>query len=218
MIRIETSLKNNYGLPVLYIDGIRVTYDKKGTAEVTDEIGEKLLKHYPEFIFKAGAVPKPNAPKVEILPEQNDEKINELTNKLVAKEQAVKSLKGEIIVLKNTLEDWKKAYKGLDDELKALKNKEETPVVESSIEKVDESLEKVEEPEIEKVDTEGADNVTEKKTEDDVDPNAELKASLGEKNKADLQEMAQTLEKPRNEWGSLKKDDLIEYLIENTKE
>ncbi len=193
MMRIETSLKNNYGLPVLYLDGIKIQYDKNGIAEVDEKIGKTLLKHYPEFIYKEGQVPKPEVPKIETPPQENDEQINELTNKLVKKEQAIAMLKQKVVTLTSTLDDWKNSYNTLKDENDALKGNANAPK---------EEIEEKEEP----------------KEEISIDPNAELRTSLESEVKADLQEMAAGLEKPRSEWGNLNKADLIEYLIENTKD
>lgn len=62
----------------------------------------------------------------------------------------------------------------------------------------------------------GGDQIQDQTNDPHADKSEEWKV-LNEQSKADLQTMVKKAEKPRSEWGTLNKEDLIDYILENLK-
>lgn len=99
----------------------KIIVNKKGEAEVSQEVGEKAIKDY--GFYEKGNKPQPKIeqPKKEVTDETAKERIAELEQKLLVVSQKLEKAEADLILSKDETESWKAEY----TKIGALKDKGE---------------------------------------------------------------------------------------------
>jgi len=185
-MKIETIVKSHLGQSVKYSNSIKVTYDKKGVAEVSSEVGKYLIEHYIDQIFPAGKVviPEPSS----IIPKKSDNgEILELKEQLQRANKLANDCKTQAQAAKDGEAIWRTKCEELLEEIKVLKGQK--------------PAEQPKELTLEQ-------KIKEERTA--------LRLELSKKKLPELVAIAVELKLPEEEYKSLNRGKLIEYLISKT--
>ncbi len=201
-VKIQTNKKNNFNQTVQFIEGIKVKFNDEGIASIIDKATAKKLVENSDFLFYEGMIPekKKDVIVIPVIDSKKDDLIKDFQFKLHVANQRVDSLKADKGLLEASLKDWKAEVEKLTADNESLRKivgpdkKEEEVKVET----------KKEEPKKE----------DEKKDEKDIPLEDKLKAMKV----PDLKDMCKKLELDPGEWETLKKEDLIKYLIEKSED
>lgn len=191
-MKIETIVKSHLGQPVKYSNGITVTYDNKGVAEVSNEDGKYLTEYYQGQIFTAGKVVIPEAPLIITKKSDNGE-ISALKEQLQRANKLANDCKTQAQSAKDGEGIWRAKCEELLAENKQLKA--QGFITPTNIINANQPLSSEEQAAVELT---------------------ALKKQLEAKTIKNLQGMAEELTLPKDEYKNFNKATLIEYLIGKT--
>jgi hypothetical protein len=198
-MKIETIVKSCANNTVKYSNGIRVVYDAKAVAEVSEKDGEFLLERYAGQIFPEGKVVKP-----VIVPSKSNSVDGSEAETLRAQLQKANALINDYKAQANTSKDnervWRTKCQDLMLENHSLKDLLGQPV------KAEEKL-----AEIATLKPPEADKVIDVETEDAV-----IREKLTKKTIKELTAIVEGMKLPVEEYKMLNKNKLVDYIIAKT--
>lgn len=193
-INVETNKKNNFNQTVMFIEGISIKFNEKGIGSVKDQETAKKVVENSDFVFYEGQTPVEENKHIPIINDKKkDDFILELQNKLHIANQRVDTLKAEKGLLESNLKDWQEEFNKITKENESLKKMISEPTTKKNEEISKES-----------------DNPPEEELEEDIEK------KLTAMKVSDLKDMCKDLKLDPGEWETLKKVDLIKYLIEKS--
>lgn len=198
-MKIETIVKNHKNQTVKYSGGIKVAYNAKGVAEVSDEVGDLLISKYVGQIFSEGRAVEPmirTNPAVATKTVENGV-VQELRDKLQKANSLVADYKAQAGMAQENERVWRMKCEELMNKLLAIKEGA-TAVNEKT-----------------KPPVFPGDRI-EKGTVSQIDDTIALREKLNAKNVKELQKIATELKLPVKEYEKLNKTKLVDYLIEQT--
>ena len=136
-MKIETIVKSHRGQIVKYANGIRISFDQSGVAEVSDADGLFLVNRYVDQLFPAGKVVQPATPLTPIINKADGSVVEELRDKLNRANRLVDDYKAQANSAKQGEAVWRTKCEELMGQITALKTgtKIQPPVKVKEVEK-----------------------------------------------------------------------------------
>lgn len=109
-MKIESSNLCYRNRTISFCDGIKVSFDGLGCAEIEEEDAKILLDTYKGMICEAGKAAKKNVKKVETDTSAFTIEIDKLKNEVLVKDEKIKDLETNLNEEKATSTNWKNLY------------------------------------------------------------------------------------------------------------
>jgi hypothetical protein len=189
-MKIETIVKNYAGQTIKFSDGIKVTFDANCLADVTPEIGTRLIEKYTGQIFLQGKVVQPMVRTSTVPPEitgKESSMVGELREKLQRANFLLNDFKAQLNAAQQNERVWRMKCEELMQTTKAIPTKN-TNTIPAENKKVENALTEAE----------------------------ALKTQLTAKTVKELQKIAEELNLSADEYLKLSKINLVNFLIEKT--
>lgn len=214
-MKIQTNDRVHIGQTVKFAKNIKVTFDGKGVAEVSNEEGKFLLERYKGMLFPEGKVVKEKS----VTPTFKDGSALEVLNeKLSSANHMIESLRLEVTQAKEGENIWRSKCSELLEENKKFKsNKLPDAELDQLKQEYSDLLVKYNELESKFKENKDHEETEEEKLErEKKEADLTLRKKLEDKTVKELTEMITELKLPEEEWKNKKKLDLINYLIEKS--
>jgi len=193
-MKIQTHNKNQHSKNIQFGTTV-VVFDQNGVAEVEAELAAEIIEKHPLILKFGESLPEPEMTKGDL-----GGTYDELKSKLSDSQKEVFNLK---LQLKRKEEDfnlaqmetteWKNLYEKTEKEVEALRKAMNLPTAEKTL-------------------------TSEPQFDAPLDsPADEFTVELNSKTVKELQDVCAGLNLPKSNWNSLSKQNLIAYIVENTK-